>query len=99
MQHTEIELIVLRQMSDTGDKGGGNGAIITPLGEHFVARGVVDFSLAVTIGGDGQGLPLHTGVEDPQDEVEEAMIAEFALRTALVSAVSWNCFLGVGLIM
>jgi hypothetical protein len=29
----------------------------------------------------GQALPLPPGLEDPQDEVEEAMLAEFALWT------------------
>ena len=83
MQNAEIELILLRQMFHTGDKGGGNGAIIGPLGEDFVDRGVVDFSLTVTIRGYGQGLPLHTSIEDLQDEVEDAKIAEFALGSTL----------------
>jgi hypothetical protein len=33
----------------------------------------------VVVFGQGQTLPLHAGVEHPQDEVEEAVIAEFAL--------------------
>jgi hypothetical protein len=31
----------------------------------------------------GQALPLHPGVEHPQNEVKEAMIADFAPRTLL----------------
>ena len=27
----------------------------------------------------GQALPLHLGVEEPQDEVKDVMIAQFAL--------------------
>ena len=32
---------------------------------------------------NGQTFPLHPRIEDPQDEVKEAMIAQFTLRTAL----------------
>src|SRR5438105_13409638 len=44
---------------------------------------VVDFSLPVAICGHGQRLPLHARIQDPEDEVEEAMIAEFASGSAL----------------
>jgi len=39
----------------------------------------------VTLGvfGHGQALPLHPRIQHPQDEVEDAMIAEFALGAAL----------------
>jgi hypothetical protein len=50
-----------------------------PFGKDFVDRGVVDFGFAALVFGHGQALPLHTGVEHPQDEVEDAVIAEFAL--------------------
>ena len=58
-------------------------AVISPFRKGSVEGGVVDFSLAFVVLGHGQTLPLHTGVEHPQDEVEEAMIAEFTLRSAL----------------
>ena len=32
---------------------------------------------------DGQALPLHPRIQHPEDEVKEAMIADFAPRTAL----------------
>ena len=32
---------------------------------------------------NGQTLPLHPGIEHPQDEVKDAMIAQFALRPPL----------------
>jgi hypothetical protein len=43
----------------------------------------VDFSLAIAVFGHGQTLPLHASIEDPQDEVEEAMITEFTLGSTL----------------
>ena len=33
--------------------------------------------------GHGQALPLHPCIEDPQDEVEDAMIAKFAPGSTL----------------
>ena len=39
--------------------------------------------LPVSVFGNGQALPLHPGIEHPQDEVKEAMIADIALRTPL----------------
>jgi len=42
----------------------------------------VDFRVASLVFRHGQAFPLHAGIEDPQDEVEEAVIAEFALGTA-----------------
>src|SRR6266581_969784 len=35
------------------------------------------------IGRHGQALPLHPRVEHPQDEVKDAIIAQFALRSPL----------------
>ena len=43
----------------------------------------MDGRFAVGIWRHGQALPLHSGVEDPQDEIEDAIIAQFALGTAL----------------
>src|SRR5271155_4295218 len=42
----------------------------------------MDFSLLIGCPGDRQALPLHACVEYPQDKVEDAMIAEFTLRSA-----------------
>ena len=41
----------------------------------------MDFSLPIGCPGHRQALPLHACVEYPQDKVEDAMIAEFALRS------------------
>ena len=40
----------------------------------------MDSSFPVACPGHRQALPLHACVEHPQDEVEDAMIAEFAPR-------------------
>src|SRR5271156_3185543 len=42
----------------------------------------MDSSLPVGCAGHWQALPLHASVEYPQDKVEDAMIAEFTLRSA-----------------
>jgi hypothetical protein len=47
MQNAEIELVVICQMSHTGDEGMLKRAVIRPPGEDFVDRRIVDFSLAV----------------------------------------------------
>ncbi len=70
-------------MPHTGDEGMLKGAVIRPPGEDFVDRRIVDGRLALGVCRYGQAFPLHPRIEDPQDEVKDAMIAEFALRSAL----------------
>jgi hypothetical protein len=53
------------------------------LGKHFVDRRVVDGRFALRVVRDGQALPLHPRVEHPQGEIKDAVIAQFALRSAL----------------
>ena len=43
---------------------------------------VMDGCFAMGICRHGQALPLHPRIEHPQDEVKDAIIAQFALRTA-----------------
>ena len=57
--------------------------VISPLGKDFVDGGIVDFSFALAVFGHGQTLPLHAGIEEPQNEVKDLVIAEFALGAAL----------------
>jgi hypothetical protein len=83
MQDSQIESVASRQMPHTGDKGMFNRAVIGPFGKDFVDGGIVDFGLAIAVFGHGQTLPLHARIEHPQDEVEEAMIAEFAPGSTL----------------
>jgi len=70
-------------VSHTGDEGMLKRAVIRPPSEDFVDRRVVDGWLSMRVLRDGQALPLHPSIEDRQDEVEEAMIAEFAPGSAL----------------
>jgi len=83
MQDAEIEMVVVRQMPHTGDEGLRKGAVVRPPDEDFVDGRIMDGRLAVGVFGHGQTLPLHARVEHPYDEVKEAMIAEFALGSAL----------------
>ena len=82
MEHAEIELLLNREMPHTGHKRLPERAIIRPSGKDFVDGRVVDGRVALRVVWNGQALPLHPGVEHPQDEVKDAMIAQFALWTA-----------------
>src|SRR5580658_1313013 len=55
---------------------------VRPFREHLVDGGVVDQGGAVARSGYWHALPLHTRIEDPQDQIEDAMIAQFAFRPA-----------------
>jgi hypothetical protein len=83
MEDTDIELLLVREMGYTGDERLLERPIIGPFGKGSVDVGVVNVRLARGTFRDGQALPLHPGREHPQNEVKEAMIAEFAPRTAL----------------
>jgi hypothetical protein len=83
MQHAEVELLLVREMTHTGDERLLERPIIGPFGKGSVDVGVMDFRLASGAFRNGQTFPLHPCIEHPQDEVEEAMIADFALRTPL----------------
>src|SRR5208283_1294364 len=80
MQDTEIEVVVRRQMPHTGDKCLFKRSIVGPFRESFVDCRVMDSRLSVGCPWDRQALPLHACVEHPQNEVEDAMIAEFTPR-------------------
>ena len=83
MQHAEIELLLGREMPHTGHKRLPQRPIIGPFGKDFVDGRIVNGRLALGVLRHGQRLPLHSGVKHPQDEVEDAVIAQFALGTAL----------------
>src|SRR5215475_5471689 len=83
MQHAGVELLLLREMPYTRDERLLERPIVGPFGKRSVDVGVVDVRRASGTFWNGQALPLHAGIEHPQDEVKEAMIADFALRTAL----------------
>jgi hypothetical protein len=65
-------------MCHAGDEGMFQRTIVGPSGKDFVDSGVMDCIRAVGRSRYRQTLPLHAGVEHPQDKVEETMVAEFA---------------------
>jgi hypothetical protein len=86
MEHAEIELLLDREMPHTGHKRLPERAITRPFRKDFVDGRVVNGRLALRVVWNGQALPLHPGVEQPQDEVKDAIIAQFALRAPLGGA-------------
>ena len=77
MEHAEIELLLGREMSYTGHKRLPERAIIGPSGKDFVDGRVVNGWLSIGVCRNGQALPLHPRIQDPQDEVKNAVIAQF----------------------
>ena len=80
MQDAEIKMAMRRQMPHTGNESLFKRAIVGPFGEDPVDGRVVDSGFAIACPGHWQALPLHACIEHPEDEVEDAMITEFAPR-------------------
>jgi hypothetical protein len=80
MQDAEIKMSMRRQMPHTGNESLFKRAIVGPFDEDPVDGRVVDSGFAIAFPGHWQALPLHACVEHPQNEVEDAMIAEFTPR-------------------
>ena len=83
MEHTGVKVLRNRQMPYTGEEHLPERSIIGPCGKDAVDGRVVNGWFPMDIVRYGQAFPLHPGVEHPQDEVEDAIIAQFALRPAL----------------
>jgi hypothetical protein len=83
MEHAEVKFLLVREMPDTGRKRLLERPVIGPCGKGAIDVGVVYGRLAMGVLRDWQALPRHPRLEHPQDEVKEAMIAEFTLRTPL----------------
>src|SRR6266436_5074674 len=83
MQHAGVEVFLGRQMPDTGHKRLPQRPIISPFGKDLVDGRVMNRWLALGVLRYGQTLPLHPGVEHPEDEVKDPVIAQFALWSAL----------------
>jgi len=79
MEYAEIELLLGREMPHTGHKRPPQRSIIGPFGKNFVHGRIVNGRLALSVLRHGQTLPLHPGIEHPQDEVKDPVIAQFAL--------------------
>src|SRR5262249_12797129 len=80
MEHAEIELFLDREIPYAGHKRLPERPIIRPSGKDFVDGCVMNGRFAVGVVWYGQALPLHPRVEDPEDEVKDSIIAQFALR-------------------
>ena len=83
MEHAGVEVFLCRKMLHTGDERLPERSISRPFGKGSVDGGIVDGWLALGVLRHGQALPLHPRVEHPQDEVEDAVITQFALRPTL----------------
>ncbi|MDQ4146865.1 MAG: hypothetical protein M3120_04110 [Pseudomonadota bacterium] len=83
MEYAYIELLLVREMGYTGDERLLERPIIGPFGKRSVDVGVVNVRLPGGTFRDGQALPRHPRIQHPQNEVKEAMIADFAPWTAL----------------
>ena len=81
MQDREIKMVLLREMPHAGDERLVERAIVSPFREHLIDGRVVDQRGPIVRSGDWHALPLHTRVEDPQDQIEHAVVAQFALRS------------------
>ncbi len=80
VQDVEIKLAMLRQMPHAGDERLLERAVVSPFREHLEDGRVVDQGGPVGRSGYWHALPLHTRIEDPQDQIENAMIAQFTFR-------------------
>ena len=76
-------MALLRQIPHAGDECLIERAIVGPFCKHLVNGRVVDQGGIRHLHRYRQALPLHTRVEDPQDQIEDAVIAQsFAFRPA-----------------
>src|SRR5664279_5606755 len=69
-------------MPHAGDERRLERAIVSPFREHLVDGRVVDQGGPVGRPGYWHALPLHTRIENPQDQIEDAVIAQFTFRSA-----------------
>ena len=83
MEDTEVEVLFCREMRHTGHERLPERPIIGPFSKDFVDGRVVNGWFPNGVCWHRQALPLHPRVEHPQDEVKDAMIAQFALGPAL----------------
>jgi hypothetical protein len=83
MQPAEVEFLLCGEMSHTGDDRRLERPVLSSLGKCPVDVGVMNFRRAIGTFRDWQALPRHPHIQHPQNEVEEAMLAQFALRPAL----------------
>jgi hypothetical protein len=83
MEHAEVALSLCREMPPTRHNRLPERSIIRPSGKDLGDGRIVEGRLALDVVRHGPTLPLHPGVEDPQEEVKDALRAQFALRSPL----------------
>ena len=81
MQHAQVEFLGFRELPYTGHKRLPERSIIGPFGKDFIDGRIVNGRCPVGVFRHGQALPLHPRIENPEDEVKDAIIALFALRS------------------
>src|SRR3981189_1990103 len=82
MQDAEIKLVMLCQMPHACDERLLERAVVSPFREHLVDGRVVDQGGPGGRPGYWHALALHTRIEDPQDQIAYAIIAQFTFRPA-----------------
>src|SRR4029453_15639045 len=83
MQHTQVEVFLRGKIRHAGDKRLPERPIIGPSSKDFGDGRIVNGRFPMRVFLFGQPLPLHTRIQDPQDEMQDTMIAYFALRSPL----------------
>lgn len=90
MEPADIALCRGREMPHTGHTRLPERPVSGPLGKAFVDRGVVPGRLPLGSLWYGEALPLHARIQEPQDEMKDAIIAPCALWTALGHRQVWQ---------
>src|SRR5262245_35497049 len=83
MEHAEVELLLDREMPYTRYNCLTQQSIIGSSTKDFVHGRIVNSRCPMSVCRHGQALRLHAGVEHTQNEIKDAVIAQFALGTAL----------------
>jgi hypothetical protein len=83
VEHAVVEVLFGGEMGPTGEERLPERSIIGPSGKDFVDGRLVNGRCPIGVLRHGQALPLHSRVADPQDEVQDAMVAQLALRPTL----------------
>jgi hypothetical protein len=83
MEHAGVEVLLGRKMPHTREDRLPQRPLRGPFGEDAIDGRIVNGGFPIGVLRYGQTLPLHPGVEDPEDEIKDAMIAQFALRPVL----------------
>ena len=86
MEYPGVEVMLDREMPHTRHKGMPQRSIIGPSRKHFVDRRVMDSQLALGVVRDREALPLHPRIQDPHNEMKDAMIPQCARRSTLGGA-------------